>query len=836
MQGLTTRSFPFGIACAVLMLSVAEAFAQAGYWITIAGAATTPGSTDGTNAEARFNVPAGIAIDGPGNLYITDQNNDTIRLVTPSDTNWIVSTIAGAAGAPGSADGTNTGARFSHPQGIALDASGNLYVADYLNSTIRKLTRSGPDWVVSTIAGSAGLTGSMDGTNADARFVYPVGVALDNQGTLYVTDSGNTVRSIKPVGTNWVVSTIAGRAPQGGSNDGTNTQVRFRSPAGIAADSVGNLYVCDQANATIRKLTPIGTNWVVTTVAGKAEICGSADGTNNGARFCGPSGITITGSGDMIVTDQYNDIIRKLSFAGTNCEVTTIGGLAGHAGSNDGTNELARFYYPGSVATDARALIYVTDNLNHTIRLGNLAFFPPSIVRQPRSATVLAGSSVSFDVQVSGAPPFSYQWMLGGSNISGATASSLTLTNVSYLDAGSYTVRVRNPTLGVTSDPAQLVVRYLLAFANGQALVQSNYTFIGSVQIQMTSAFPDGIILYTLDGSEPNLSSTYYSGPITLNESAVLWGITYNSNLTVGIEAPPIHITILKAFSLSAMTPGGGRIGLFPPNGPYVSGTTVSLAAFPSNGWSFLQWMGDVEGTNPAALVVMDHDKSVEAIFGTPLNVSTVGPGLVDVSPNLPAYAFGMRVRLGARPAAGNFFLTWRGGANGSVSPLYYVVTNPAPTISALFGALSSNQVSLVLAPEGSGRINATPLSNSYAVGARVMLRAIPDPGQTFLGWSGDASGNASTLFLSLPQSEFIVARFSSRPSLLFDGPLDGFHDSAFRFTLAGEPGNEYSIQISTNLSDWGTLRVITNNFGTLRVSDLAATNAPGAFYRAVQP
>jgi hypothetical protein len=165
----------------------------AGVSSTLAGLAGSFGSSDGTNASARFNAPAGIAVDGSGNLYVTDYNNDTIRKVTPAG---MVTTLAGWPGMWGSTDGPGSSALFFGPSGISVDGSGNLYVVDSGNSTLRKLTYAGGSWTVSTVAGSPGISGSLDGTGTGAEFYYPVGATVSAAGYVYLADAGNnTIRS-----------------------------------------------------------------------------------------------------------------------------------------------------------------------------------------------------------------------------------------------------------------------------------------------------------------------------------------------------------------------------------------------------------------------------------------------------------------------------------------------------------------------------------------------------------------------------------------------------------------------------------------------------------------
>jgi sugar lactone lactonase YvrE len=347
-------------------------------FVTIAGTNGAIGNVDGTNGAAQFGQPADVAVDTNGNLYVVDNSNNNIRKVAPVGTNWVVSTIAGLPnGALGTADGTNQNAGFYGPTSIAIDGLGNLYVADGVNDTMRKITPVGTNWVVTTIAGVAGPPGSADGTNGAAHFNYPSGVAVDAAGNVYVADTYNqTIRRAVLVGTNWVVTTLAGLASQGpGAADGTNQVARFSFPTGIAVDSSGNLYVADNGSSLIRKIVHQGTNWVVTTIAG--SFGGNMDGTNTDAQFNAPSGITMDASGNLYVADSGNNVIRKMTPVGTNWVTTTLAGDPnGNVGGTDGTGTNALFNGPNGVAVDSAGKLYVADMGNATIRQGFVAAVP----------------------------------------------------------------------------------------------------------------------------------------------------------------------------------------------------------------------------------------------------------------------------------------------------------------------------------------------------------------------------------------------------------------------------------------------------------------------------
>ena len=262
---------------------------------TLAG--STRGFADGAGTAARFNFPLGVALDGDGNLYVADTNNERIRKITAGG---VVTTLAGST--RGFADGAGTAAQFNFPYDVALDGSGNVYVADRFNHRIRKITPAG---VVTTFAG--GTQGFADGAGAAAQFNLPSGVAVDGGGNVYVADLNNhRIRKITPAG---VVTTLAGSTV--GFADGTGTAAQFDNPLGVALDEGGNVYVADFNNHRIRKVTAAG---VVTTIAGTGTAGFSGDGgPATAAQLNLPTRVALDGSGNVFIADYNNQRIRVVA-------------------------------------------------------------------------------------------------------------------------------------------------------------------------------------------------------------------------------------------------------------------------------------------------------------------------------------------------------------------------------------------------------------------------------------------------------------------------------------------------------------------------------------------
>lgn len=333
---------------------------------TFAGVMKDVGSADGTGAAARFDTPTGIAVDRLDNLYVTDTLSSTVRKITPSG---VVSTIAGSAGVFGHVDGAGSISQFSRPNGVTVDAAGNLFIADAMNRVIRKITPAG---IVSTFAGTVGVVGNADGGLGIATFALAVdviddgglsplvGLAVDGNGQVYVSDYFNhEIRRVAPDGQ---VTTIVG---QGGAayRDGRGTSAYMQTPTGLSLDAAGNLYASEDYSWIVRKITPL---LDTSTFAGRVRLAGHADGDKRVASFHDVRGIASDASGNVYVADSNNNNVRRVAPDGT---TTTWAGTAGVTGTNDGHRTGALFYHPDAVGIDAGGNVYISDSQASQIRL-----------------------------------------------------------------------------------------------------------------------------------------------------------------------------------------------------------------------------------------------------------------------------------------------------------------------------------------------------------------------------------------------------------------------------------------------------------------------------------
>ncbi len=503
---------------------------------TIAGIGTYTYSGDGGQATAAGMYTHGIAFDAVGNLYIVDAAR--IRKVT---TSGMITTIAGNGTSGYSGDGGQaTSAEIAPYMGLTFDAMGNLYLADYSNSVIRKINTLG---IITTIAGNGtqGYTG--DGAQAtDAELNLPPHITLDAVGNLYIADEYNNV--IRKVNTAGIISTIAGNGAGAGSggasggysgDGGQATAAGLYLPTGITLDVAGNLYIADFSNSCIRKVNTAG---IISTIAGNGTAAYSGDGGQaTSAELWAPTGVVFDAAGNLYIADEYNKRIRKVNTSGI---ITTFAGNGTAAYSGDGgLATAAELNYPTGAALDAAGNLYIVDQNNNRIRMVSKALTTVTV----NSATICAGATTT--LIANGANTYTWNTSATSASITPSPINTTTYTvygvttftafNVSNASMGTATTIVTVnplPTVTATSNTISLC-------ADSTATLQANgavtYTWSTSAITPTIAITPTVTTTYTVTGTGTNtcIDMTTVTQTVTNCSTASIKQFISNNELTI---------------------------------------------------------------------------------------------------------------------------------------------------------------------------------------------------------------------------------------------------------------------------------------------------------------
>jgi uncharacterized protein (TIGR03437 family) len=635
---------------------------SSGIITTVAGDGKTGGFSgdNGPAVSALLDRPTSIAADASGNVYIADYGNGCIRRVS----NGLISTVAG--GGSSLADNIPATSSRLSPISVAVDSSGNLYIAD-LNNRVRKVSYG----MITTVAGTgtAGFSGD-NGPAISAQLSSPQAVAVDSSGNLYIGD-GNRVRKIS----GGIITTVAGNGTGGGGGDGgPASNAQLYHPEGLAVDSAGNLYIADSYNFRIRKVS----NGIITTVAGNGIQGFAGDGgpaTN--AEMKPPEGIAIDSAGNLYIADNLNCAIRRVS----NGLITTIAGngMPGSGGDNGPANN-AQLNQPFGVALDASGNVYVADTGNNRIRL---------LTRAPCTYTVSAtslqspwsGGNLAISIQttapclwtISGLPA----WITYSGGLYGAGSATITWFVVANSGA------TRSATVSVAGTSVQVT------------------------QLGAPSIYPGGIV---------NAASSAGGSPVAAGSIATVYGAFLVDSLAIASSSPLPN----ELAGLSLQVAGGLSAPLFAVSSGQVNFQVPWLVA----GQSRVTLSAALKGqTGPSQ--IMNIAAFAPGIFS--MNGQGTGQGaIIDTSYRLvdssaPAIAGSTIIQiyctgLGAvtnRPASGSAALG---------DPLSYTTTVPTVMIggaqaSVLFSGLAPGSVGEyqinALVPDGSSKGSPVPVTVS---------------------------------------------------------------------------------------------------------------------------
>ncbi len=496
----------------IVIASIAKQ-AQAQIINTIAGTGVGGYTGDGGQAtNAKLYYPTGVVIDAVGNLYIADYNNQCIRKVTASG---VITTVAGTGTLGYGGDGgAATAAKLNYPFGVAVDAAGNLYIADYSNQRIRKVTTSG---VISTYVGNGtqGVLGD-GGAATAAELTNPYGVAFDAIGNLYIADASNRIRKVTTTG---IINTIAGNGTAGYSGDGgVATAAELNFPDGVAIDAIGNVYIADYSNQRIRKVTSAG---IISTVAGTGTAGYAGDGAiATAAELYWPNGVATDATGNLYIADYNNNRIRMVNTLGI---ISTIAGngIPGHTGDG-GQATAAEIQGPAGVAIDAVGNLYIGDQSNNKVRKIALVL---SITANP--ASICFGGTTT--LTASGATTYSWSPATSLSATTGSmvTASPTVTTTYTVMGTTGASTVSTAVTVSVNPLPSYTLAANIYTICDGGSVTftvsgASTYTWVPASSLTGANtanptASPTTTTIYSVTGTNSFGCTNATAATVTVN-------------------------------------------------------------------------------------------------------------------------------------------------------------------------------------------------------------------------------------------------------------------------------------------------------------------------------
>lgn len=687
----------------------------------------------------------------------------------------VITTFAGQAGFFGSTDGTGASARFNSPANIAIDSVGNVYIADTANHVIRKMTSSG---VVTTLAGSPNFTGTSDGNGASARFNSPQGIAVDNVGNVYVADTSNhTIRFISTIGD---VTTIAGGAGVSGAVDGNGTSARFFGPTALVVDASGNIYVADSSNHAIRR---ISNTRDVTTLAGVMGSLGFADGNGASARFSTPSGITIDSAGNLYVADSLNQVIRRVTSGGT---VTTLAGLAGNAGVTDGVGANARFNHPTGLAVDVSGNLYITDTFSSTLR---------KLVLSTSDVTTIAGLALS----------------TGFADGAGQTARFNQPIGVAVDFAGAiYIADTRNHT--IRRSGSAIAPQIQTHPANQVSAIGGTVSFSASAtgaplpgyQWQRAAATaPDSFVSLTNDGTYSGVStSTLTVTNVTSAMNGDRFRVIANNGVSPTAASNTALLTVGTAPVFTSATTAqfqAGRAGSFVVTATSDPAATFSAVNLPS--WATLNpATGEISGTPPDTsgspfTVTITATNGIAVTQTLTISVSpAVLPPTVTAQPSSVAVAEGQTTTFSVTvTGTAPFSYQWRRNGfpiNGATGPSLSLA-NIQPSAAGIYSVAVQNTAGAIVSDGATLTVNTLPtftlqpFSQTALAGSSVTFNVAASGGGTLAyQWrrNGVAIPGATSVSFTIPN---VSATEAGNYDVLVSNSLGQVRSSLAQLTLA---------------------------------------------------